>query len=248
MVRPAEPLLDVRDLSVRYGKREALRDFSLAARAGEVIGLLGPNGAGKSTALLAIAGAVHASAGRVRVGGVDAHAEPMIARRRIGLCDQPPTLHEFLTVGEHVEFVAEMRGKPGDATTKAVLASLGLDEVADRLCRELSFGYRQRVGLAAALAGGTEVVLLDETLNGLDPHAARAARTALEAAAARGATVLMSTHLLGVAERLCSRLVFMENGQLVHEVAGDAMRKLQDGGAAAIESLYLSVIRRGETA
>jgi ABC-2 type transport system ATP-binding protein len=250
MVSPATPtpLLEVNDLTVRYGKREALRGFSLSVRGGEVVGMLGPNGAGKSTALLAIAGAVAPVAGRVRVAGVDAQGDPLAARRRIGLCDQPPTMYEFFTVAEHVEFVAEARGKPGDPATRELLAELGLADVADRLVRELSFGYRQRVGLAAALAGATDVVLLDETLNGLDPHAARAARGALERAAARGAAVVMSTHLLGVAERLCTRLLFMEGGRTVHEVDGAAMDELGRGGAAAVEELYLSVIKRGEEA
>jgi ABC-2 type transport system ATP-binding protein len=157
-------------------------------------------------------------------------------------------MYEFFTVAEHVEFVAEARGRAADPATQALLADLGLAEVADRLVRELSFGYRQRVGLAAALAGQTDVVLLDETLNGLDPHAARAARTVLEAAAQRGAAIVMSTHLLGVAERLCTRLLFMEGGRTVHEVGPDAMPALTAGGAAAVEALYLSVIKRGEAA
>jgi ABC-2 type transport system ATP-binding protein len=236
-------LLEVKGLTVRYGKRVALDGFWLTLEPGEVVGMLGPNGAGKSTAILAIAGALAPAAGEVRVAGVDFKADPLAARARIGLCDQPPTMYEFFTVAEHVEFVAEARGKPGDARTKTVLAELGLAGVADRLVRELSFGYRQRVGLAAALVGGTDVILLDETLNGLDPHAARAARETVKRAAAGGAAVLMSTHLLAVAERLCSRLLFVDRGKLVKDVAGSDLEALIARGAGAVEELYLSLVQ-----
>ena len=233
-------LLEVQGLSVRYGRRTAVDGLSLSVAAGDVVGLLGPNGAGKSTALLAIAGAVHPSAGSVRVAGIDARSRPLEARARVGLADQPPTLYEFFTVEEHLGFVAEARGRP--AGVKELLAGLGLTPVAGRLIRELSFGYRQRVGLAAALAGGTEVILLDETLNGLDPHASRSARETLGTAAAGGAAVLMSTHLLGVAERICSRLVIMDRGKVVKEVGQEDLAALVARGAGAVEDLYLSLV------
>jgi ABC-2 type transport system ATP-binding protein len=241
MTAPA-PLLEVTDLSVRYGKRVALSGLTVSIAAGEVVGLLGPNGAGKSTALLAIAGAVAPAGGNVRVGGIDAAAKPLEARARVGLCDQPPTMFEFFTVAEHVEFVAEARGHAKAERTKALLAELGLDVVADRPIRELSFGYRQRVGLAAALAGGTNVVLLDETLNGLDPHAARAARETLTRAARQGAAILMSTHLLGVAERLCTRLLFVDKGKLLRDVQAAELDQLLTHGVDAVEELYLSLV------
>jgi ABC-2 type transport system ATP-binding protein len=123
-----------------------------------------------------------------------------------------------------------------------VLAALGLARIARRPCRELSFGMRQRVGLAAALVGPVELALLDETLNGLDPHAARAARATLRAAADGGAAILMSTHLLGVAERLCDRILVMDQGKLVADHRGDAVRDLLAQGPAALEDLYVSLI------
>jgi ABC-2 type transport system ATP-binding protein len=236
------PLLALSNLSVRYGKRLALDGLSLEVSAGEIVGMLGPNGAGKSTALLAIAGAVARAGGTVHVAGVDSGADRLAARGRVGLCDQPPTMYEFLTVAEHVELCAEARGRPGDARTRQILEDLSLTPVADRLIRELSFGYRQRVGLAAALVGGTQLILLDETLNGLDPHASRAARAAVAAAAQHGAAVLMSTHLLGVAERLCSRLLFIDKGKLVKDVGGAELDSLLARGVGAVEELYLSLV------
>jgi ABC-2 type transport system ATP-binding protein len=171
----------------------------------------------------------------------DAHAWPEI-RIAPFLADQPPMLYDFLTVAEHLAFVGETRGESDGAGHRRTLSELGIGGIAERLCRELSFGMRQRVGLAAALIGGVKAVLLDETLNGLDPRAAKAARDVLRRAADRGVAILMSTHLLGVAERLCGRILIMDQGQLRTDVAGAALAALVAEGPGAIERLYLSLV------
>ncbi len=231
----------VTDLEIRYGKRIAVANLSFELVAGEIALLLGPNGAGKSTTLAAMAGAVLPSRGKIEVDGVDLATAPRAARGKVGFADQPPALYEFFTVAEHVGFVAEARGADAGVVT-TVLAELGLARIATRPCRELSFGMRQRVGLAAALVGPVELVLLDETLNGLDPHASRSARTTLRAAADRGAAVLMSTHLLGVAERMCDRILVMNKGELVADKRGEELRALLAKGPSAIEDLYVELI------
>ncbi len=232
---------DVVGLTVHYGKRKAVDDLTLALAGGEIALLLGPNGAGKSTTLAAMAGAIVPSAGTIAVAGEDLASAPRAARAKIGFADQPPALYEFFTVEEHVGFIAEARGAEAGAVA-GLLEQLGLAKIAQRPCRELSFGMRQRVGLAAALVGPIELVLLDETLNGLDPHAARSARASLRAAADRGAAVLMSTHLLGVAERLCDRILVMDKGKLVTDKRGDSVRELLAAGPTAVEDLYVSLI------
>ena len=237
----SHPMLEISGLTIHYGKRVAVKELSLQLAAGEVVLLLGPNGAGKSTTLAAVAGALAPSAGTIRIGGEDLATAPRSARRRVGFADQPPALYEFFTVEEHVRFVAEARGA-GATEAVGVLEQLGLSKIAQRPCRELSFGMRQRVGLAAAIVGPIEVALLDETLNGLDPHASRAARTALRALAERGAAVLMSTHLLGVAEQMCDRILIMNKGKLVDDRRGDALRELLAGGPSAVEDLYVKLI------
>ena len=234
--------LDVEQLIVHYGKKCAVDRLSLAVEPGQIVGLLGPNGAGKSTALLAIAGALMPSAGTIEIAGVDLARDPLAAKRRVGFADQPPSLYEFFTVAEHLALVAEARGDRDRDGQRALLAELGLGAVADRPCRELSFGMRQRVGLAAALVGPVELLLLDETLNGLDPHASRSARTSLRAAAERGAAILMSTHLLGVAERMCDRILIMDKGKLVADHRGTDVAALLAKGPSAIEDLYVSLI------
>ena len=231
----------VDNLTIHYGKRAAVDGLSFELHAGEIALLLGPNGAGKSTTLSAMAGAVLPSAGKIAVGGEDLATAPRSARKRVGFADQPPALYEFFTVGEHVGFVAQARGVD-QAAADAVLGDLGLSKIAQRPCRELSFGMRQRVGLAAALVGPIELALLDETLNGLDPHASRSARSTLRRAADRGAAILMSTHLLGVAERMCDRILLMDKGKLVADKRGDDVRSLLAQGPSAVEDFYVSLI------
>ncbi len=228
-------------LIIKYGKRVAVDGVSFELTAGEIVLMLGPNGAGKSTTLSAMAGAIVQSAGTITVGGENLASAPRSARAKVGFADQPPALYEYFTVGEHVGFVAQARGVDQAAADK-VLADLGLSKIAGRPCRELSFGMRQRVGLAAALVGPVELALLDETLNGLDPHASRSARTTLRAAAERGAAVLMSTHLLGVAERMCDRILIMDKGKLVADQRGKELQTLLAKGPSAVEDLYVSLI------
>jgi ABC-2 type transport system ATP-binding protein len=231
----------VKELTIQYGKRVAVDGLDLALDGGEITLLLGPNGAGKSTTLSAMAGAVLPSKGTITVDGENLAAAPRSARAKVGFADQPPALYEFFTVEEHVGFVAEARGADSGATA-AVLEQLSLSKIAQRPCRELSFGMRQRVGLAAALVGPVRLILLDETLNGLDPHASRSARATLRAAADKGAAILMSTHLLGVAERMCDRILVMNKGKLVADKRGEEVKTLLSQGPNAVEDLYVSLI------
>ena len=234
-------MVHVDELTIRYGTRVAVEQLSLDLAGGEIALLLGPNGAGKSTALAAMAGVLLPSTGTITVCGEDLARAPLAVRGKIGFCDQPPQLYDFFTAREHVEFVAEARGADR-AAAEGVLAQLGLTGIAERPCRELSFGMRQRVGLAAALVGDVQLVLLDETLNGLDPHAARSARAALRAIADRGAAVLMSTHLLGVAERLCDRVIVMNRGKLVDDRRGESLASTLAVGPHGLEDLYVSLV------
>jgi ABC-2 type transport system ATP-binding protein len=237
----------VRDLTIRYGQRVAVDGLAFELAAGEIALLLGPNGAGKSTTLAAMAGVLLPSGGAIELDGEDLARAPRASRGKVGFADQPPQLYDYFTVLEHVEFVAEARGSNAAAAT-AMLAKLGLEKISARPCRELSFGMRQRVGLAAALVGDIKLALLDETLNGLDPHAARHARATLRAVADAGAAILMSTHLLGVAERLCDRVLVMDRGKLVADRSGDDLAALLATGPHALEDLYMKLIEdRGPT-
>ena len=228
-------------LTIQYGKRVAVDNLDLELSAGEIALLLGPNGAGKSTTLSAMAGSVLPSQGTITVDGEDLARAPRSARAKVGFADQPPALYEFFTVEEHVGFVAEARGA-APTSVATILEQLGLSKIAQRPCRELSFGMRQRVGLAAALIGPVKLILLDETLNGLDPHASRSARTTLRAAADQGAAILMSTHLLGAAELLCDRILLMNKGKLIADKRGADVKTLLAGGPHAVEDFYVSLV------
>ena len=243
----AASVCEVRNLTVQYGKRVAVDGLELDLHAGDVTLLLGPNGAGKSTALSAISGALVPTSGTIRIAGCDLATDPLRAKAKLGFADQPPALYEFLTVVEHLEFVAAARSAERGEVDR-VMTRLQLTGIAQRPCRELSYGMRQRVGLAAALVGDVALVLLDETLNGLDPYAARSARGAVEEVAARGVAVLMSTHLLGGAERMCQRAIIMDGGRVVADKSGEELATLVAGGAGALEELYVSVVPdRGPT-
>jgi len=231
----------VAGLTIHYGKRVAVDNLSFELEPTQIALMLGPNGAGKSTTLSAMAGSIVPTTGTITVGGQDLATAPRSARAKVGFADQPPALYEYFTVLEHVTFVAQARGSD-EAAAAAILGDLGLSKITHRPCRELSFGMRQRVGLAAALVGPVELILLDETLNGLDPHASRSARAALRGAADRGAAVLMSTHLLGVAERMCDRILIMDKGKLVADKRGTEVSELLAKGPSAVEDLYVSLI------
>ena len=234
-------LARVSALTIQYGKRVAVDGVDFELNEGEITLLLGPNGAGKSTTLSAMAGAVFPSQGSITIDGDDLAKAPRSARAKVGFADQPPALYEFFTVEEHVGFVAEARGAE-KAAVAAILDALGLSKIAKRPCRELSFGMRQRVGLAAALVGPVKLILLDETLNGLDPHASRAARSTLRATADKGAAILMSTHLLGAAELLCDRILLMNKGKLIADKRGPDVKTLLGGGPTAVEDFYVSLV------
>lgn len=240
-------IASIRGLTVQYGNRIAVDTLDLDLIEGEIALLLGPNGAGKSTTLAAIAGSVVPNHGSIAVDGRDLASGPRSVRANVGFADQPPALYDFFSAEEHVAFVAEARGSDS-ASAVQMLDQLGLAKVAHRPCRELSFGMRQRVGLAAALVGPVKLVLLDETLNGLDPHASRSARTVLRQIADRGAAILMSTHLLGVAERMCDRILVMDKGKLVADKRRDEVAALVARGPTAIEDLYVSLISDDGTA
>ncbi len=211
-------MISVEHLTKYYGTTRALDDVSFSIAAGEVTALLGPNGSGKSTMMRLLTGYFSPTAGRVRIGGVDVSERPAVARRRIGYLPEQVSLYPDLTVRRYLAFVAEVKGLAGRvrrAAVDAVLARCNLTDVADRLAGKLSKGYRQRVGLAQALVGDPDVLVLDEPTVGLDPMQTVEMRSLLREVAGR--TVLLSTHILSEASALCSRVVILSAGRLVAE-------------------------------
>jgi ABC-2 type transport system ATP-binding protein len=196
----------------------AVDDVSFAIARGEVAALLGPNGSGKSTLMRCLIGFFSPTGGRVRVGGVDVAERPVAARREVGYLPEQVTLYPDLGVRRYLRFVAGMKGLDRRSARRAVetvIASCGLETVAERLTGKLSKGFRQRVGLAQALLGDPPVLVLDEPTVGLDPVQTVEIRDLLRGLAGR--TVLLSTHVLAEASALCTRIVIMSAGKLVAE-------------------------------
>ncbi len=200
-----------------YGARQALFDVSFQIEKGEVVGFLGLNGAGKTTVLKILSGALLPSAGRFTVDGVDGLADPREVRRRIGFLPDRPPLYPEMSVRQMLAYAGRLHGVPAQAIgrrVEEVLALAGLENVGDDLVEWLSHGYKQRVGIAAAIIHEPALVILDEPISGLDPAQIRAMRDLIRGLAAKH-TVLLSSHILGEVSQTCDRILLIHGGRIV---------------------------------
>jgi ABC-2 type transport system ATP-binding protein len=221
------PLLQARHLSRRFGAYLALRDVSLTLRRGEVLGFLGANGAGKSTCLRILSGALQADTGQVCIAGIDLAEQPLLAKAKIGYLPEQPPLYLNQRVDEYLQYALRLHRvgrRASVAALRQVKRRCGLETVGRRLLGKLSKGYRQRVGIAQAIAHQPPLIILDEPSVGLDPGQSREIRDLIgELGHDHG--VLVSTHLLPEAQAMCQRVLILHQGRLVHEAqldAGDA--------------------------
>lgn len=224
----------VEGLTKRYGDVTAVDDLSFTVRRGAVTGFLGPNGAGKTTALTAIVGLTRPTAGRTLIDGVPIDAFAPDARS-LGAYIEPCGAHPGRSARNHVRSLATLARLSPDRADE-VLSLVGLERAARRRVGTFSLGMRQRLGLAAALLGDPEILVLDEPINGLDPHGIRWLRTLLRERAARGGTVLLSSHVLTEIAKTVDDVVVIDRGRLVRE---GAIAEL--GGAASLEDSYLDL-------
>lgn len=211
-------MLEVTGLVKTYGKQVAVGGLSFRVGAGEVVGLVGANGAGKTTTLLAVAGVLKPDAGAILIGGVDLGTRPVSAKRVLGFVPDEPALFDYLTVEEHLRFMARLYGV-GDVERRLppLLADLELGDRRTSLPDELSRGMRQKLALGCAFIHDPKVLLLDEPLTGLDPLGIRRMKDAIRRKAADGAAVLLSSHLLGVVSELCGRVIVLGHGNALAE-------------------------------
>ena len=216
-------MLKANALCKTYGSRQALRDVNFSADRGELIGLIGQNGAGKTTLLNVLAGRLAPTSGDVEINGHDVLWEPELARNAIGYFPETPALYEEMTVSALLRFVARLkRVVPEDVERhiRELEEKTAITEVAGRVIGHLSRGYRQRVGLAAALVGDPEIILLDEPTNGLDPVQIRQFRDFVRELA-RERLVILSTHILGDLDGLCTRALILRDGRLIRDLCMD---------------------------
>lgn len=214
--------IETRSLSKRFGSLHAVRDVDLTVRSGEVFGFLGPNGAGKSTTINILLDFVRRSGGDVSVLGYDPERRPRAVRQRVGVLSEATGFYPRDTAREHVRFAVEMAGSDEDAGT--LLDRVGLADAADRAVGGFSTGMRKRLGLALALVGEPELLILDEPLGGLDPAGARLLRELVRAERDRGAAVFFSSHIMAQVEALCDRVGIMHDGRLVAVDTVDGLR------------------------
>jgi ABC-2 type transport system ATP-binding protein len=210
-------LIQLESVSKRYGARTVIHELSFTVRKGEIVGFLGPNGAGKTTTLRMIAGVTAASSGRVTVAGYDMASENAQAARAIGYAPEHPPLYDALDVSSYLRFVARSKGVRGPAIAselERVTAACHLEEVFRKEVFKLSKGYRQRLGLAQALLGMPEVLLLDEPTAGLDPAQIHETRELIRSLAGSHA-VLLSTHILPEVTLICQRVAIIHHGRLL---------------------------------
>src|SRR5579863_2917276 len=223
-------MIEVENLTKRYGPTLAVSDVSFQVRKGEILGFLGPNGAGKTTTMRVITGYLPPSAGRVRVAGHDVAEEPLEAKRCSGYLPELPPVYPDMTVDEYLAFVARIKGLPrGDVRKRVaeVAEKCAITDVRHRQIGKLSKGYRQRVGLAQALIHNPEVLILDEPTAGLDPKQIIETRELIKHLAGQH-TVVLSTHILPEVSKTCQRVVVISGGKVVAEGTPDELtRRLQ---------------------
>jgi ABC-2 type transport system ATP-binding protein len=223
-------MIALESVSKRYGSKAIIHDVSFSVGRGEIVGFLGPNGAGKTTTMRMIAGYTTPTSGRVTVAGFDMATENEAAARKIGYLPEHPPLYDVLDVSTYLRFVAKVKGVPRReiaADLDRVIAACHLEAVVHREIYKLSKGYRQRVGLAQALLGQPEVLLLDEPTAGLDPGQIQETREVIRAFGEQHA-VLLSTHILPEVTLICQRVAIIHHGRLLAVDSPSGLQKASE--------------------
>ncbi|WP_411846215.1 ATP-binding cassette domain-containing protein [Roseibacillus persicicus] len=225
-------MIDVQNLTKRFGPKVAVDNLSFTVKKGEVLGFLGPNGAGKSTTMRMVTGFFPASAGSIEICGISMIDNPEEAKRKIGYLPESAPLYQDMTVSSFLKWIAEMRGLSGTARKEAVdrvIETCFLEQVAKQAIDTLSKGYRHRTCLAQSLIHDPEVLILDEPTDGLDPNQKQEVRKLIKKLGEDKA-VLFSTHILEEVEAACSRAVIVDRGKIVADGTPDEL-KTKGGGS-----------------
>jgi ABC-2 type transport system ATP-binding protein len=242
--------LDIRGLKKSFD-RPAVNGLDLSVRAGEFYALLGPNGAGKTTLLRMVAGLLQPDAGNIHVLGIDARRDPIAAKRLIAWVSDEPMVYDRLTPLEYLQFVAglwQMPAAEAEANARSLIDWLGLRPHANERCGGFSKGMLQKVALAGALVHDPRLIILDEPLTGLDAGSARQVKTVLLEKVKAGITVIMTTHILEVAERMAERIGVIAQGRLIAEGTLDELRAQARHGGTSLEDIFLDLVAESTAA
>src|SRR5438270_2396876 len=244
IMTPHETALQVRGLTKRFD-RLAVDALDLSIRPGEFYALVGPNGAGKTTTLRMVAGLLRPDAGSVAIFGIDALGEPVAAKQRMAWVSDEPMIYDKLTPLEYLEFVAGLWGvdaQPAQQSARDLLVSLGLEPHLDERCEGFSKGMRQKVALAGALVHDPSLIILDEPLTGLDAVSARHIKGLLQDRVRAGCTVIMTTHILEVAERMADRIGVIAKGQLLTQGTLAELRQQNGRNDTSLEDMFIALV------
>ena len=238
-------IVQVSNLTKRYGDKTALDNISFSIEAGEVVGLLGLNGAGKSTTMNILTGYISATSGTATIGGFDITSDGSKAKRLIGYLPELPAFYPEIRVNEHLAFICGIKGVYKDKKARQehiddICARVGIADVKTRMIRNLSKGYRQRVGFAQALMGNPKVIILDEPTAGLDPSQIIEMRNLIKSCGTNS-TVIMSSHILSEIQTVCNRVIVINEGRLV---ADEDAESLTDG--SSLEEVFMRIIGLGD--
>src|SRR5579864_717936 len=237
--------VDARNLVKRYGAVVAVDGVSFHVERGEIFGFLGANGAGKTTTLRMLCGLVRPTSGSALIDGYDVFADPLSAKARLGYLDEEPFVHPHLTGREFLDYIADLYRMPRGAERRhrmdRLLQIFDLAHRDGELIGGYSHGMRQKIGLASLLIREPSVLLLDEPTNGLDPRSARLVKDLLEELALRGTTVVLSTHILEIAQALCRRVAIIDRGHIVATGTVEQLRAQAGSEQASLEDLFLQL-------
>jgi ABC-2 type transport system ATP-binding protein len=240
---PTLPLIETSHLVKRFGDKVAVDDVSFQVFGGEIFGFLGPNGAGKTTSIKMIAGLLRPSAGWVKVGGYDVVKKPIFAKAACGYVPDEPNLYAKLTGRELLRFVGDLYGLDKDQAyrrSEELLRLFDLVNAANDTIDSYSHGMKQKTSLAAALVHDPKVLILDEPTVGLDPKSARLIKDILRQMAERGTAVMLSTHILEIAQNMCDRIGIINQGKLIAVGSMDELRQLGQG-ENNLEDIFLGL-------
>lgn len=245
-------MIEVNNLCKNYGSKRAVQDISFTAKNGEILGFLGPNGAGKSTTMNILTGYLSATSGKVLINGADILESPSEAKKNIGYLPEIPPLYPDMTVDEYLNFVYDLKKckLPKRSHLGEICELSRIDDVRKRVIRNLSKGYRQRVGLAQSLVGNPKVLILDEPTVGLDPKQIIEIRSLIKKLG-KNHTVILSSHILPEVQAVCDRITVINNGRLIandtaenlsHSLSADRKLCVQiEGPAKEVRSLLSSI-------
>jgi ABC-2 type transport system ATP-binding protein len=232
-------MIDIKNLTKSYGDKIALKDLSIRIEPGEIFGFLGPNGAGKSTTVKILTGLLHPTRGTAVVAGFDVIEQPLEVKKRLGYVPESGALYESLSPAEYLEMAACLHHldlKVAQTRMNELLELFGILEAKHQRMTEFSKGMKQKVLISAALIHKPEVLFLDEPLNGLDANAAMIFKELLKKLAAQGKTILFCSHILEVVERICNRILIINNG--VKIIEGATQEICNSTGSATLEQAF----------